>query len=98
MVQESWLWDHGKVPIQDFSVSIHKTRGSEWSNRAYRRVSRESLCFPGKEEGFSVPAESSGAPAESSGYTLKYSGDLTCGHFRGRRSEAGEQKIRIACS
>ena len=24
------------VPIQDFSVSIHKTRGSEWSNRAYK--------------------------------------------------------------
>ena len=26
-----------------FFVSIHKTRGSEWSNRAYERVSRESL-------------------------------------------------------
>ena len=46
MVQESWLWDHGKVPIQEFFVSIHKTRGSEWSNRAYKRVSRESLCPP----------------------------------------------------
>ena len=44
-MQESWSWDHGKVPIQYFSVSIHKTRGSEWSNRAYKRVSRESLCF-----------------------------------------------------
>ena len=44
MVQESWSWDYGKVPIQGFSVSIHKTRGSEWSNRAYKRVSRESLC------------------------------------------------------
>ena len=43
MVQELWSWDHGKLPIQDFSVSIHKTRGSEWSNRAYKRVSRESL-------------------------------------------------------
>ena len=45
MVQESWSWDHGKVPILDFFVSIHKTRGSEWSNRAYKRVSRESLWY-----------------------------------------------------
>ena len=45
MVQETWLWDHGKVPIQDFFVSIHKTRGSEWSNHANKRASRESLCF-----------------------------------------------------
>ena len=49
MVQESLSWDHGKVPIRYFFVSIHKTRGSEWSNRAYKRVSRESLweakCF-----------------------------------------------------
>ena len=45
MVQESWSWDHGKAPILGFSVSIHKTRGSEWSNRAYKRVSRESLQF-----------------------------------------------------
>ena len=43
MVQESWSWDHGKVPIQDFFLFIHKTRGSEWSNRAHKRVSRESL-------------------------------------------------------
>ena len=43
MVQESWSWDHRKVPIQDFFVSIRKTPGSEWSNRAYKRVSRESL-------------------------------------------------------
>ena len=45
MVQESWSWDHGKVPIQDFFVFFHKTRGFEWSNRAYKRVSRESLCI-----------------------------------------------------
>ena len=45
MVKDSWSWDHGKVPIPDFFfVSIHKTHGSEWSNRAYKRVSRESLC------------------------------------------------------
>ena len=31
-----------------FFVFIHKTRGFEWSNRAYKRVSRESLwsSFP----------------------------------------------------
>ena len=39
-----------------------------------------------------MPAESSGAPAESSGYTLRCSGDLTCGHFRGRRDEAEKPK------
>ena len=44
MVKKSWSWDHGKVPSQDFFVFIHKTRGSKWSNRAYKRVSRESLC------------------------------------------------------
>ena len=44
MMQESWSLDQGKVPIQDFFVAIHKTRGSEWSNRAYKRVSRESRC------------------------------------------------------
>ena len=48
--------------------------------------------FPCRERGFSVPAESSGAPAESSGYTLRCSGDLTCGHFRGRRGEAEKPK------
>ena len=51
-----------------------------WASFAYRGQS------------FSVPAESSGAPAESSGYTLRFSGDLTCGHFRGRRGEAEKPK------
>ena len=36
----------GAHPIQDFFVFIHKTRGSEWLNRAYKRVSRESLWYP----------------------------------------------------
>ena len=40
----------------------------------------------------SVPVESSGAPAESSGYTLRCSGDFTCGHFRGRPDEAEKPK------
>ena len=47
MVKKSWSWDHGKVPSQDIFVFIHKTRGSEWSNRAYKRVSWESLCTEG---------------------------------------------------
>ena len=48
--------------------------------------------FSLQRTGFSVPAESSGAPAESSGYTLRCSGDLTCGYFRGRRDEAEKPK------
>ena len=35
-----------------------------------------------------ICADSSGAPAESSGYTLRCSGNLIGGHFRGRRGEA----------
>ena len=45
-----------------------------------------------ENEAFPLPAESSGAPADSSGYTLRCSGDLTCGHFRGRRGEAEKPK------
>ena len=48
--------------------------------------------FPCREQGFSIPAENSGAPAESSGYTLRCRGDLTCGHFRSRRGEAEKPK------
>ena len=52
--------------------------------------------FLAENKAFSVPAESSGAPAESSGYTLRRSGDLTCGHFRGHRREA--EKPKNECS
>ena len=49
-----------------------------------------------RETGLSVPAGSSGAPAESSGSTLRCSGDLTCGHFRGCRGTAEKPKISLA--
>ena len=48
--------------------------------------------FVCREQGFSVPAESSGASEGSSGYTLRCSGDLACGHFRGRHGEAEKPK------
>ena len=44
MVQESWSWDHGKVPIQDFLFPFIKHAVPNGQNRAYKRVSRESLC------------------------------------------------------
>ena len=61
------------------------------------RLSGLWATFSCRENGFSLPAESSGAPAESSGYTLKCRGDLSCGHFRGCRDEAEKPKISLVC-
>ena len=60
-------------------------------NHPYLKLVPERL-FLCRERGFSVPAESSGVPAESPGYTLGWSGNLTCGHFCGRRGEAEKPK------
>ena len=48
--------------------------------------------FPCRERGFSVPAENRGAPVESRGFILRCCGDLTCGYFRGCRTEAEKPK------